>query len=313
MARTVLCFISFMLTHVLGRVPGAYSGNTLTSIEPNPIIEPLVRYNAKYVYNQTDPKFINFTIYNNFNSPNMYMWVTGNRLDTGNVAFLLPNSTFYTPAVAQDSNGNGIGYDVGNFVAIPLPAFGQTLNLPLPGYIGSCRIFFSVGLNLVFGAVLDGNKRPAIQQPTSGQTPTQNWGYMELSYGPEGPANATTGEIIYVDISEVDFAGLPVGFALHGCENYQPQVQQVVGLNEDAVSNMCAEIKALPAPSISVPAAPWNETCVLDSAGNPLRVVSPGDVDTVPPADSRFNAFWQAHVDEVWAYYETHTLTLLGS
>jgi hypothetical protein len=179
MSRTLLCFLGFMLTGVLGRVPGAYSGNILTPIEPDPAIEPLVKYNARYLYNQTSPKFINFTVYNNFNSPSMYMWVTGNRLDTGDVAFLLPNSTWFTPPVAQDANGNGIGYDVSNsVVAIPLPAFGETLNLPLPGYIGSARVFFSVGMSLRFGAVLDGStpKRPAIQQPTAGSgTNNINW------------------------------------------------------------------------------------------------------------------------------------------
>jgi hypothetical protein len=116
-----------------------------------------------------------------------------------------------------------------------------------------------------------------------------------------------------VNISEVDFSGLPVGFALHGCDNFVPQVQQVVGLNADAIPDMCASINALPPPSASIPAAPWNETCILDSTGSPLRVVSAGHVDTQPPAASRFDAFWKVYVDQVWKYYETNTLRLLST
>jgi len=234
------------------------------------------------------------------------MWVTGNVIPSGKVVMLLPNSTFYYPQVPTGSTG----YVIGDFVAIPLPSMGNTITIPLPGYIGQARVFFAVGSGLKFGAVLDGKGNPAIQQPTAGIQPTDatyniNWGYGELSYGPTMTGNVTTGTIAYVDISEVDFAGLPVGFALYGCEY---GVLQVPGLQPDGVSNICSSIHALPPSDSSIPAAPWNATCIIDSNGNPIRAVSPGDVGS-----SNFDSFWSEYVDEVYNYYTNNTLHLLDA
>jgi len=233
------------------------------------------------------------------------MWVTANDLDSGDVVMLLPNSTWYFPTIPAGVNG----FAVDNFVAIPLPSIGNTINIPLPGYFSSGRVWFADGF-LSFYAVLDGNHRPAIQAPTAGIKPTDetydlNWGYMELSYGPTMTGNVTTGTIVYVDISEVDFVGLPLGFALYGCEY---GVQQVPGVLANGVVEMCSSINALPPPSDAIPAAPWNETCIIDSSGSPIRVVSPGDLNA-----TRYNDFWNKYVDEVWTYYMTNNLALLNA
>jgi len=303
MSRTLLCFLSLILTFAEARIPGAYSGNILYSTAPETAIIPTY---SRYLYNASSPQYINFTVYNNFDSGNMHMWVTGIDLVTGNVVMLLPNSTWYFPTVTKGSTG----YAIGNFVAIPLPTMGNTINIPLPGYVGSARVFFADGAGLTFGAVPDGNGRPAIQQPTAGIIATDatyniNWGYMELSYGPTMTGNITTGTIAYVDISEVDFAGLPIGFTLYGCEF---GALQVPGLQPDAVSEICSSIHALPPSNSSIPAAPWNSTCIVDSAGNPIRAVSPGDVGS-----SNFDTFWAKYVDEVYDYYTMNTLQLLDA
>lgn len=110
---------------------------------------------------------------------------------------LLPNSTWYFPEVPEGV----VGYQIDNSVAIPLPSIGNEINIPLPGYLSSARVFFADGI-LNFSAVLDGNGRPAVQQPTAGIKPTDpaydvNWGYMELSYGPEQTGNVTTGNGLF--------------------------------------------------------------------------------------------------------------------
>lgn len=105
-----------------------------------------------------------------------------------------------------------------------------------------------------------------------------------------------------MDVTEVDFTGLPVGFTLYGCGT----VEQVPGVYSNAVEEMCTALRD-PPNDPSIPYAPWNETCILNSTGSPIRVVAPGSI-----GNDRFDDYWAAYVDAVWEYYTINTLQLLG-
>lgn len=266
--------------------PGSYAGNILWSRDVG---------QARIA---APPQYLNFSIYNNLGDGNINMYVTGNDAASGDVVMLQPNGSFYFPNATQQDGVVPITGDV----TIPVGGLGSVLNVPLPGYLESARIWFSNG-TLNFYVVMDGETPPrlGIVQPVAGLNPNDatynlNWGYMELSYGPD-----STGSIIYVDISEVDFAGLPIGFSLYGCEE---GVQQVPGLVSGAVVSICSDLQALPSGPGS---APWRDLCIIDSSGNPIRVISPGDLST-----GSFDSFWAGYVDDVYEYYTEQPLSLFG-
>lgn len=118
-----------------------------------------------------------------------------------------------------------------------------------------------------------------------------NWGFVELTTDPGG---------ITVNLSYVDFVGLPLGIEVQGSDG----TQTALGVTANAVSSICSAL----ATKSSSDGQPWNELCMTDSSGNFLRVVAPSDYISLYP--DAFDSYWTDYVSQVWAQYEKVPLTV---
>ncbi|QIW99422.1 hypothetical protein AMS68_004940 [Peltaster fructicola] len=224
---------------------------------------------------------------NNFPGGAINAYVTG--LDAnGQLVMLKADGTFYYPTATS-----GPPQQVMQNCAIPLGAKGSTLQITVPGYISSARIWFAEG-QLKFYTV-QGANGPSLVEPSAvnpnDPSASVNWGFVELTYNSSGG--------LYANISYVDFLGLILGMQLQCGDG---STQGARGLSQNSVQAVCSALSA----QAGQDGAPWGDLCQADSSGNMLRVLAP--TDFISSSSSAFSSYWSSYIDQVWSKYTSEPL-----
>ncbi|UKZ82601.1 hypothetical protein TrVFT333_010394 [Trichoderma virens FT-333] len=237
------------------------------------------------------PGHLPIQIVNNFSGGQVNAYISG--LDTDNrVVFVRGDGSLVYPS----SGGSSVPVPISSAINIPLPAKGNSITVTLPIVLSSARIYFSEG-NLQFFMVKIPNGDGLVQpSPTNLQDPSAgiNWGFVELTY--------TTGLALYANISYVDFVGMILSMSLSVTDGSGTQITK--GLGASAVSQVCQGLVQQGAQD----GFPWSSMCVANSAGTPIRALSPGDYSAINSA--AFQNYWSAYVDQVWSHYTSTPLTI---
>ncbi|KAI0116183.1 glycoside hydrolase family 64 protein [Hypoxylon sp. NC0597] len=256
--------------------------NTLNSTAP--VSEHVTAQSA-----QASP--LKISLVNNFGGGQLNVYVTG-LAPSGDVVMLSADGSWYYP----NPGGSNVPVAISGNVALPMNALGQTTEFTLPDYISSGRIWVAEG-NLQFFTVVDGNGKAQLVEPAAANpndpSSAVNWGFVELTNTEEGG--------IYANISFVDFVGLVMGMTLTLGSG---ETQTVKGLQQNAVSAICQELKQ----QASADGQPWDKLCVTDSAGNPLRILSPNIYASIDP--TAFSSYYDSYIDQVWEKYANEDLTI---
>lgn len=236
------------------------------------------------------PGNLPLSLVNNLGGQNLNCYISGLDSD-GKVVFLAGDGSLVYPS----SGGSEVPVPITENIAIPMPGLGETFDITLPIAMSSGRVYFAEGeleFFMVFIGTGDGLVQPSINNiadPSSGL----NWGFVELTLTTEG--------VIWANVSFVDFVGLIMSMTLR---NLDGSVQEVVGLPGNAVGTVCESLLA----QGEADGRPWGAMCIATADGNPLRVLSPEDYETIEQGG--FDDYWTAYVDEVWTYYSSNTLTI---
>ncbi|KAI1413331.1 glycoside hydrolase family 64 protein [Hypoxylon sp. FL1857] len=256
--------------------------NTVNSTVP-------VTENVTAQSTQADP--LKISLVNNFGGGQLNVYVTGQD-PSGAVVMLSAGGSWYYP----DPAGSATPVAISGNVALPMNAQGQTTEFTLPDYISSGRIWVAEG-NLQFFTVVDGDGKAQLVEPAaanpSDPSAAVNWGFVELTNTEEGG--------IYANISFVDFVGLVMGMTLTLGSG---ETQTVKGLQQDAVATICQELKD----QATADSQPWDKLCVTDSAGNPLRILSPNLYASIDA--TAFSTYYDSYIDQVWQKYASEDLTI---
>ena len=234
---------------------------------------------------------LQFSLINNLgNNSNVYFTGTDSN---GNAVMLLQNGTYYTPKIVASQ----VPVQIAENVAIPLGPQGSITNITLPDYIKSARVWFVLG-TLDFFAVVSGSGIASLVMPsfTNAADPNVdvNYGFFELDF------DETSG--IYVNLSYVDFVGVPLGLSLTPLDD--TPIQEAKGLPADTVSKMCDELRH----QAVADSIPWDELCQYDKDRTALRVVAP--LHYFGPNPDAFNAYWKPYIDQVFTKYTTEILEI---
>ncbi|KAL5600751.1 hypothetical protein FOVSG1_006781 [Fusarium oxysporum f. sp. vasinfectum] len=236
-----------------------------------------------------DSRTLPIELVNNFNKSSVKAYITG--LDAGGkVFFALQNGKLIYP----DARGSRLPVKVTKNVAITLPAEGESLRITLPSFIRSGRIYFSNdGLQFFVVDIGDGN---SLVQPsvTNLRDPNANvsWGFVEFTY---------IRNLLYANISYVDFVGLVLGMMLVAKDG---STQTTAGLEAGAVIEICDDLVK----QRKIDNHKWTSLCIADTAGKPIRVLSPGNQHDVDP--EIFGSYWKTYVDRVWERYIARDLII---
>ncbi|KAL7910349.1 glycoside hydrolase family 64 protein [Trichoderma velutinum] len=228
---------------------------------------------------------------NNFSGGQVNAYISG--LDTDNrVVFIRGDGSLVYPS----SGGSGTPVPISTPVNIALPSQGNSITVNVPIVITSARIYFAAG-NLQFFMVKipngDGLVQPSqynLQDPSAGI----NWGFVELTYN--------TDKAVYANISYVDFVGMILSMSLSATDGSATQTTK--GLAASALTQICQGL----AQQASVDGFPWASMCIANSAGTPVRALSPNDYTVINSAP--FQNYWSAYVDQVWSHYTSTPLTI---
>ncbi|KAK1242848.1 hypothetical protein MKX08_005660 [Trichoderma sp. CBMAI-0020] len=228
---------------------------------------------------------------NSFSGNQVNAYISGLDSDGRNVFVAADGSLVY-----PSSGGSSVPVPINSNIAIPLPAKGNSITVTVPIVITSARIYFSEG-NLQFFMVKIPNGDGLVQpSPTNLSDPSAgvNWGFVELSY--------TTDHAVYANISYVDFVGMILSMTLSVKDGSGTQVTK--GLSSTAVSQICNGLVQ----QGNSDGYPWASMCVANSAGTPIRALSPNDYNVINSAG--FQNYWTAYVDQVWNQYTNNPLTI---
>jgi hypothetical protein len=170
-----------------------------------------------------------FTLQNNTGSDQVYAYVTGQALDSGNALMLLRSDgqTPYFPASPA-----GPGSPVGADIAIPLNAPGGGLVTITVPHLAGARLWLSIGEPLTFLL----NPGPALVEP-SVSNPTDpsigvTWDFCEFTF---------SGAQLFANLTFVDFAAIPVALSLADTSGGQ---QGAAGLPPGGLDTICAGLTA---------------------------------------------------------------------
>ena len=259
------------------------NNNTLLSeVISEPATAPLLRQRSVL-------RHLPIRLFNNFRNSTVKAYITG--LDrNGKVFFFLSDGSLVYP----DAKGSRLPVKVLEDVGIRLPVRSESLKIKLPSYIRSGRIYFSTDDLKFFVVDLGGGNSLVQPSVTNLRDPNAdvNWGFVELTY---------IDNLLYANISYVDLVGLVLGMAL---DDGNGNKQTTAGLEADAVVKICDELsKQRKQDNYN-----WTSLCIADTAGSPIRVLSPGNQHVVDPRI--FGNYWKSYVDHVWDKYTTSDLTI---
>ena len=232
------------------------------------------------------------SLQNNFAGSPILAYVTG--LDeNNNLVMLQPDGTFFKPTVTPDQK---VPLAITQNVAIPLNGQGQTTTVTIPGYISAARVWFAANGELEFFVVASASGTPSLVEPSAvnpkDPSANVNWGFVELTNTEQGG--------LYANISYVDFVGLILGMSLSTTDG--SAIQSAGGLQTNAVSSICSSLTAQAAKD----GQPWDQLCMVDSSGAPLRIIAPSDYTAINP--DQFSDYYSGYVDQVWSHYASNDL-----
>ncbi|KAG4275203.1 hypothetical protein FPRO04_14413 [Fusarium proliferatum] len=209
---------------------------------------------------------------------------------TGNVFFVSPDGKPIYPKSKEPRVPSEITEDI----TLSLGPRSQPLEVPLPSFIRSGRIYFADS-DLRFFVVNMGEGDSVIQPSvTNLHDPNVdvNWGFVELSYMDDS---------LYANISYVDFVGIVLGMMLTEKDG---STQTTAGLVADAVTRICDDL----AKQKETDKRDWTSLCITNDDGVPIRVLSPGNKHDLDP--ELFDKYWDTYVNEVWKRYTAQDLTI---
>ncbi|PNY29235.1 Glucan endo-1,3-beta-glucosidase [Tolypocladium capitatum] len=221
----------------------------------------------------------------------VYAYISGLDSD-GRVVFIRGDNSLLYPS----SGGSSVPAPFGQDPSIAMAGQGGTLQVTLPIVLKSARIYFSIGkLNffMVKTPAGDGLVQPSAVNPSDPSSGT-NWGFMEFTYGDDLS--------LFANISFVDFVGVAISLGLT-VRNGGP-TQTVRGLAANPVASICSAMVT----QSNSDHFPWSRMCVANSAGQPLRVLSPNSYGVMNAGD--FQNYWSGYIDQVWSFYSQNTLTV---
>lgn len=296
LAKLQLCLTALLASNALAALvvtPGGAEDIVITdqnTVNATAVAAPVLRF-ATSSKVSTSSK-LQLSLANNLDSDSVNAYVTG--LDTnGLLVMLQPDGSWYYPSASTTAT---TPQEITASVAIPLGAQGSTTNITLPGYISSGRIYFADGC-LKFYTVRSATGAASLVEPSavnpSDPSAGVNWGFAELTYTQAGG--------IYVNVSYVDFVGLPIGIDLI---NTSGAIQSAEGVDAGAVQKICAEL----AEQADCDGEPWDQLCMADSSGTYLRALSPTQYMSI--SSTAFADYWTSYVNQVWAHYTTTPLTI---
>ncbi|KAF2483248.1 glycoside hydrolase family 64 protein [Neohortaea acidophila] len=243
--------------------------------------------------NKTSGK-LPLSIVNNLpGSHSLNVYVTG--LDSSSrLVMLRPNGKFFYPTVNETAT---TPQPIKERTNIRIGRYGTTTNITIPDWISSARVWVADGELKFFTVYVAGNTGPSLVEPSavnpSDPSADVNWGFVELTNTKENG--------LFANISYVDFVGLVLGMSL---VSRGGPVQTAEGLSANAVSVICDALAA----QAEQDGQPWGNLCLANSAGTPLRVISPNDFISISP--NAFQDYWSSYVDEMWTYYAKNNLTI---
>ncbi|KAF7549936.1 hypothetical protein G7Z17_g6048 [Cylindrodendrum hubeiense] len=225
---------------------------------------------------------------NNYSGGPLNAYISG--LDSnGAVVFVATDGSLIYPISA----GSTVPVPVTEIIAIPIDTSGETIEFNLPIEMSSGRIYFAEG-ELSFYTVNTGNGDGLVQPSVTNLQDASaaiNWGFVEFTY---------TGGVIYANISYVDFVGMILGMLLSVTDG---TTQSAAGLQANSVADICNDLVTQGADGY-----PWSSMCLANSAGTPIRVLSPGNYYGLNP--DGFTSYWTSYVDQVWSTYTNSPLTI---
>ena len=223
---------------------------------------------------------------------NVNAYVTGSDLN-GDVMILQPDGQWYRAPPGVSSVPVPIRSDL---ITILVQAVNQSTSMFVSADISAGRIWLAQE-NLNFSFVMSDTGRISIVEPAISNVLDFSWGFLEFTY--------STKNGLWVDLSNVDFVGLPLGVSVKSSDSqlYSPPLQ-LGGLQQGAVRGICDDLKI----QSTVDGYPWKNLCINDIYGNPLSVLSPNSYIQQQPL--AFSDYWECYIDEVWSRYSTENLII---
>jgi hypothetical protein len=166
----------------------------------------------------------------------------------------------------------------------------------VPTDVTAARIWLAEG-DLPFSFIASGTGEPSLVEPSINDITDISWGFIEFTYSKDAG--------LWVDISNVDFVGIPVGLSVTSSdgESSAPSLQ-LAGLRQGAVAGICDGL----ANQSTIDGYPWRDLCISDVEGNPLTVLSPTSYIQHHP--TAFADYWACYVNDVWWKYSNEILTI---
>lgn len=227
---------------------------------------------------------VEIVLKNTNSSGTLYAHVTGSD-DSGLFILSADGKTAYRPT-SPSSTLQPLEQDA----AIAIGTAGQSRTVTVP-YIFGARIWFSRDSPLEFFL----NPGPALVEPSATNTADANykkdWGFCEFTFNTEQ---------IYVNVSYVDFVGLPIAIQL---ENQSGNVRRVDGMPADGLTRVAAGLDA----QGQKDGKGW-EKLVVRNGDHVMRALSPNSAAVLFPG--LFDGYYQSHVDAVWDKYRNEDLTV---
>ncbi|KAH8882000.1 hypothetical protein GQ53DRAFT_798970 [Thozetella sp. PMI_491] len=230
-------------------------------------------------------------LHNNLGGAQLNAYVTAHD-PNGAVVMLKTDGTWYRP----NPNGSKVPVAIpdNSGTRLALGAQGSTIDITIPTFLTAGRVYIAQG-NLQFYTLLDGGGVVQLVEPSfaNSQDPNRNvnWGFVEL----------TVGSAIFANISFVDFIGLLLGMSVTYADG---SVQKVPGLKPGSMSTICKGLTS----QAAIDGQPWDKMCVTDSAGNPLRILSP-NIYTDINRDAMLT-YYSSYIDQVWSKYTNQDLII---
>lgn len=140
------------------------------------------------------------------------------------------------------------------------------------------------------------NPGPAVVEPSTTNPTDPNinisWDFCEFTF---------SNNVIYANISYVDFVALPISLTLTPPNG---AVQSVLGLKPDGLSTIAAGLQ-----DNSLPAASDWQKCIFPSSGPMVRILSAHAANELN-SHSLFQNYYDPYVDAVWEKYSKSQLTV---
>jgi hypothetical protein len=233
--------------------------------------------------------YLRLSFVNNFSGGAVNAYVTGKDFKN-QVVLLGRNGQWIYPS----SGGSKVPIPIMQDVTIPLKSRGGILNINLPDYVSSARVWVAEGkLQFFMVATSDGDSI-VMPSPVNPSDPSANvnWGFIELT-------NTSGG--IYANTSYVDFVGLVLGMKLTNSDGTSATTP---GLQPGSVATICNELVSQAKKDGQI----WNKLCMADKNGKPLRVLSPGQYGSLH--QEAFQGYYDNYTNQVWKKYTTSHLSI---